>query len=1001
MKSIGRSGLPLQAIMAVVVAVFMVFGGHRAGAAQLPAGCSGNNFSINIINLDGQVDITNGAVVTFVTTVSQLSDPTTCNIVLSSNGLTFNCPDANGDPDGAKTLLIPPFTTLPGGAQSPPFQLKFTNQCTVNLNPSVRTAQVEVTDGGAVLQDNPLQDDPAAILKTLSFNVYTPCIQVTKQCNGGPFLYGQPISFVGTVTNCGDKVLNGVTVVDDQAGVLISGLVLQPGQGTNFSATYIPGGNLCGPFTNNVTATGIAALTTPVTAISTASAVCTIITAPCINVTKTCPASIPYGTTNYVVGGVVTNCGNVPLIGVTVVDDNGTPGNPTDDISIFIGSLPIGGSAVYSATNTMPAACGPFTDTVVASGAGQCGGAVNATNSCTTIVTTTPAIAVVKACPPNPVQPGGLMVVAGTVTNTGNVPLLNVVVTNSIGALGISRQVLGPINLAPGTGTNFSDSYLVPLDSCGPYVDTFTASGADQCSGVIVTAFDTKACAGTNSPRIEVTKNCPAVPTAPGQITTIFGVVSNAGNVTLTNVIVVDDQPAINTRVLGPITLIPGQFATFTNSYRLPQNSCLCVDTVIASGADKCFGKTVTDSATAACPTATSPGISVTKSCPPLPVPLGQPLIYFGTVSNTGNITLTNVVVVDNQPTNNTPVFGPVTLAPGDSAIFIGGYMVPMDICDTNIADTVTARGNGLCDGAVVRASQSTVCPIEPTPRLVVTKNCPPAPVPPGGLLVFSGSVSNAGNITLTNVLVFNDQPTNNTPVLGPITLAPNQFTNFIGSYYVCKQCCPPYVDTITAAGAQICNGSNVTATATAYCPGITTPRLGLTVNCPPVPVSQGQLLIYSGTVSNAGDVALGDIIVADDRIGFVTEIPALAPGETEDFIGYFVPTNCGPDLLTTVSATAGDVCTGGSVSNQVTASCLVICPPTQPPNLISPALQDGQFGFSFGTELGKSYTVQFTPSLSPVNWQTLTNFTGDGSVVPISDTPATNQQRFYRVLVQ
>jgi hypothetical protein len=41
---------------------------------------------------------------------------------------------------------------------------------------------------------------------------------------------------------------------------------------------------------------------------------------------------------------------------------------------------------------------------------------------------------------------------------------------------------------------------------------------------------------------------------------------------------------------------------------------------------------------------------------------------------------------------------------------------------------------------------------------MVVTQNCPVNPVGPGTILTYSGSVSNAGNITLTNVVVTNDR---------------------------------------------------------------------------------------------------------------------------------------------------------------------------------------------------------------------------------------------------
>src|SRR6185369_1266158 len=108
--------------------------------------------------------------------------------------------------------------------------------------------------------------------------------------------------------------------------------------------------------------------------------------------------------------------------------------------------------------------------------------------------TNAPGIVVTKACPVGLLQPGQTNVVTGTVTNTGNITLTNVVVTNTIAALGnVSRRVLGPISLAPGAGANFSDSYTIPLDSCGPYRDTFAASGADKCFGRVVTDSDTEA----------------------------------------------------------------------------------------------------------------------------------------------------------------------------------------------------------------------------------------------------------------------------------------------------------------------------------------------------------------------------------------------------------------------------------------------------------------------------------------------------------------------------
>jgi len=72
----------------------------------------------------------------------------------------------------------------------------------------------------------------------------------------------------------------------------------------------------------------------------------------------------------------------------------------------------------------------------------------------------------------------------------------------------------------------------------------------------------------------------------------------------------------------------------------------------------------------------------------------------------------------------------------------------------------------------------STTCSITTTPLLAVTQNCPVAPTIAGTLLTYSGTVRNAGNINLTNVVVLNNQ-SGATPVFTADTLAPGATANF------------------------------------------------------------------------------------------------------------------------------------------------------------------------------------------------------------------------------
>ena len=65
----------------------------------------------------------------------------------------------------------------------------------------------------------------------------------------------------------------------------------------------------------------------------------------------------------------------------------------------------------------------------------------------------------------------------------------------------------------------------------------------------------------------------------------------------------------------------------------------------------------MTDQVSTTCGLATSPAISVTQSCPTTTVGQGDVLTYSGIVHNSGNITLTNVVVMSNRPDESSVVF--------------------------------------------------------------------------------------------------------------------------------------------------------------------------------------------------------------------------------------------------------------------------------------------------------------------------------------------------------
>jgi len=105
------------------------------------------------------------------------------------------------------------------------------------------------------------------------------------------------------------------------------------------------------------------------------------------------------------------------------------------------------------------------------------------------------------------------------------------------------------------------------------------------------------------------------------------------------------------------------------------------------------------------------------------------------------------------------------------------------------------------CDTNLITCSQTVTFFCPDCPVLVVAKACPAHPVPPGGTLVWTGSVTNASEIVLSNVVVLNDRPSSDTVVFGPATLAPGESASFSGGYSVHACSCGPHTDTLTATG--------------------------------------------------------------------------------------------------------------------------------------------------------------------------------------------------------
>ena len=270
------------------------------------------------------------------------------------------------------------------------------------------------------------------------------------------------------------------------------------------------------------------------------------------------------------------------------------------------------------------------------------------------------------------------------------------------------------------------------------------------------------------------------------------------------------------------------------------------------------------------------------------------------TVTNTGNVTLSNVVVTDD-------VYGPIgtlaTLAPGASFTWI----ITEPWLTGQQVNTATATGD--YQGQTVTATNPAywVGVEAPQPAINVQKDVSPdngvtwypADTPPGPNVIqgtnpqFRFTVTNTGNVTLSNVVVTDD-------VYGPIgtlaILAPGaSFTWIITEPWIPGQ----QVNTATATGDY--EGRTFIATNPAYWVGVeaaepaidvqkdVSPDNGITwypADTSPGPnVIQGTNPQFRFTVTNTGNVTLFNVVVTDDVYGPIGTLATLAPGASFTWI--------------------------------------------------------------------------------------------------------------------
>ena len=692
-----------------------------------------------------------------------------------------------------------------------------------------------------------------------------PGITVTKSCpEAVPF--GEEISYEITVSNTGNEALTGLSVTDTLLGNITAefpNTTLDVGEVNTVTVGYTPQAGDPDPLTNTVTAEADGGISD---AHVSATDDCTtdITHQPGIDVTKSCPESVPFGAEiEYTI--TVENTGNEALVGVTVNDT--LLGDITGDFDVdFANPFPVGATATAVVTYTPQAGDpDPLTNTVTASGNGADSG-VEASDeaSCTTDIEHQPGIDVTKSCPES-VPFGAEIEYTITVENTGNEALVGVTVNDTLlGDITGDFDVDFANPFPVGATATAVVTYTPQAGDPDPLTNTVTASGNGADSGV--EASDEASCTTDieHQPGIDVTKSCPeSVPFGAEIEYTIT--VENTGNEALVGV-------TVNDTLLGDIT---GDFdVDFANPFPVGATATAVVtytpqagdpdpltNTVTASGNGADSGVEASDEASCTTDIEHQPGIDVTKSCPES-VPFGAEIEYTITVENTGNEALVGVTVNDTLLGDITGDFDVDFANPfpvGATATAVVTY-TPQAGDPDPLTNTVTASGNGADSGVEASDEASCTTDIEHQPGIDVTKSCPEA-AGVGDVITYEITITNTGNEALVDITV-NDSILGDVSAEFPSTLEVGEsFTAFI-DYTVTEQSPDPIHNVVTASGLGA--DSEVEASDEASCDtDVEHPAIQIVKDGPAL-VHRGDTITYLFEVTNIGDVDLFDVELTD-----------------------------------------------------------------------------------------------------------------------------------------
>ncbi|MCF2906714.1 DUF11 domain-containing protein, partial [Octadecabacter sp. CECT 8868] len=455
---------------------------------------------------------------------------------------------------------------------------------------------------------------------------------------------------------------------------------------------------------------------------------------------------------------------------------------------------------------------------------------------------------------------------------------------------------------------------------------------------------------GVAAPALDTTKDVTTGndPAAVDDVLEYTITTTNTGNQQMSGITVTDAMlPTLTCTINGvaatsPFTLEAGiagagESVICTGSYTVTQDDIdaqVLTNTATAEGSSP-DGEVVTTPVTDIHPLVTDTGeITVLKELTAgtpaaAYTDLNQPVSFTITVTNDRLVTLENIRVTDSRVAGTCVIPGPLAPGESDSSCEFIYEIQQEDIDAGQLTNVATAVGTPVTPGAedVTGTDDITVFGPSFEPTINVTKSADLSEfTEEGDLITYTYVIANLGNVTITDQPTLTDDKIPNPadftcdaiPTGG---LVPSESITCTAVYTATQDDVDNggVTNIATVEVADTYNGGTVGGTDTITVPSVRTPAMTVLKEASDTTdVALGDIITYTYTVTNTGNVTLEPVTLADDH----TSAAGTSALVIED--GGIIAT-LAPDEIVTLTATyevtQADIDAGADLTNTVTAT--------------------------------------------------------------------------------